>query len=133
MDHEPSLITPERPESWSVLSNIQIQKDPQQALGPTPVIPQRNPAYVDAYFTHFHHRFPIIHRVSHDDPSRGPIQPLLLFSIEMIGAWLVGSRQAKEFAYMRHQYLVAESTLELVSNGMLTHEMVVQFGLHEVF
>jgi len=97
----------------SVLSSMQIRSD-QDLSAPVPQTEiKRNVLYVEAYFTHFHHRVPIIHRISHDDIGRGYVQPLLLYSIEMMGAWLEGSPDAREYARVRHQYLGAECILEM--------------------
>lgn len=75
----------------------------------------RNPAYMDTYFTHFHHRFPVIHRPSYEDHGKASVQPLLLSSIDMIGAWLYGTVESKDFAVVVHHKMVSQCLVEIVS------------------
>lgn len=66
--------------------------------------------YLLFYYSHFHHRWPIIHRPSLDDEDS---ENLARSSMANIGAWLEGSKQAKDFALKSHEKLVKEIMSQL--------------------
>lgn len=64
--------------------------------------------YLGFYYSHFHHRWPIVHR-----PSLDNAEPIVLSSMTIIGGWLDGSQQAKSFALESHERLVEDITSQL--------------------
>jgi hypothetical protein len=72
-------------ENWPVLSEQETLK------------------YRQAYFTHFHHRWPIIHAPTFD---REHAPPVLFSCISMIGACITGTEQAKASAMSLHHRVV---------------------------
>lgn len=107
-DPPPPAFPIPRSEAYINWSSIRIQKDDE------PIKLYRTPNS-DLYFTHIHHRFPIIHRPSYIAETKGRTLQLLKSSMEMVGAFLEGSTQSREFALQLHQKLVAECLLEIVS------------------
>jgi Fungal Zn(2)-Cys(6) binuclear cluster domain/Fungal specific transcription factor domain len=67
--------------------------------------------YLELYYIHFHHRWPLIHRPSLEEET--PVA-IVLSSMAMIGAWLHGSHQAKKRALDSHKILISEITSQLV-------------------
>jgi hypothetical protein len=67
--------------------------------------------YLELYYAHFHHRWPIIHRASLEEETS---RSILLSSMAMIGAWLEGSKQSKRIALDSHELLVREALSQLV-------------------
>ncbi|KAE9364431.1 hypothetical protein N431DRAFT_388527 [Stipitochalara longipes BDJ] len=66
--------------------------------------------YLELYYTHFHHRWPIIHRPSlEEEASTG----IVYSSMTMIGAWLEGSHEAKKRALDSHKMLITDITSQL--------------------
>ena len=64
----------------------------------------------ELYFLHFHHRWTIFHPSTYD-----PCNPnMLTASIVVIGAWLEGSCEAKEYAIKAHITLMDEIFIKLV-------------------
>ncbi|RDL40952.1 uncharacterized protein BP5553_00931 [Venustampulla echinocandica] len=68
--------------------------------------------YHAIYFTHFHHRWPVIHRPPYD---RRPCDPVLKLSINMVGAWIDNSQESKSYALATHNYLISYISLTLWS------------------
>jgi len=66
--------------------------------------------YAELYFSHFHHRWPIIHSPTWqaDAPN------IMASSVYMIGAWLEGTRGSKEFAISKHGRLMGHISRRLV-------------------
>ncbi|KAL6233802.1 hypothetical protein BDW75DRAFT_182152 [Aspergillus navahoensis] len=60
--------------------------------------------YVDAYFSHFHYQWPLIHRASF---CRSNEPPILMLAIVMIGLWVTGETAARERAEKMHEKLLA--------------------------
>ena len=67
--------------------------------------------YLELYYLHFHHRWPIFHRSSLADEDTVTIVTL---SMVMIGAWLEGSLEARKRALHLHEKLVAIIRPQLV-------------------
>jgi hypothetical protein len=67
--------------------------------------------YLELYYLHFHHRWPLFHRPSLDEEAPGII---VSSSMAMIGAWLDGSLEAKKRALDSHEKLIANITSQLV-------------------
>ena len=62
------------------------------------------------YFLHFHHRWTIIHRPTYNQYDLN----ILTASIVLIGAWLEGSHEAKEYAISTHVTLMDDLFMKLV-------------------
>jgi Fungal Zn(2)-Cys(6) binuclear cluster domain/Fungal specific transcription factor domain len=73
--------------------------------------------YMELYYLHFHHRWPILHRPSLEEET--PIS-IVLSSMDMIGAWLDGSLEAKKFALDSHEKLVKDIMSQLVRARAIT-------------
>lgn len=101
------------PIDWS---SAKVQKDlprgPASAEGPSrvahstsdsenwPSLPESKIAkYSELYFTHFHHRWPVIHAPIFDAETAAPA---LLSCVTMIGACIHGTSDSKEFAMSLH-------------------------------
>jgi hypothetical protein len=67
--------------------------------------------YLELYYLHFHHRWPIFHRPSLDEEDTGT---MLTLSMVMIGAWLEGSLEARKRALHLHEKLVGIIRSQLV-------------------
>jgi hypothetical protein len=67
--------------------------------------------YLELYYLHFHHRWPIVHRPSLDDEA--PVT-IVLSSMTLIGAWLEGSLEGKKRALNSHDKLVSNIASQLV-------------------
>jgi hypothetical protein len=67
--------------------------------------------YLELYYLHFHHRWPLFHRPSLNEEAPGII---VSSSMAMIGAWLEGSLEAKKHALDSHEKLVTNITSQLV-------------------
>lgn len=74
--------------------------------------------YLEAYFSSFHHRWPILHRPTFE----GDESTLVVSSVKMIGAWLVGSQESKSFAVTWHDALMEQLVPRLVSGTDLIDE-----------
>jgi hypothetical protein len=123
---DPFIEGPSNPINWQAM---RIQKDlqPHQVTGvehatlitqniayddatdlwnlPKPVIKK----YTDLYFAHFHHRWPIIHRLSFE------YFPQMLSSVViMIGAWFNGSKESRDLATDVHSRLTNHLMPQLV-------------------
>jgi hypothetical protein len=109
-DFEIRAFPPPRPETYINWSSLRIQPDSTLPVGVS-----QNENYTNAYFTHFHHRLPIVHRASYNDNSKGQALPLLLNSIDMIGAWLEGTAAGKEYASSVLPGLLAQCLEDIVS------------------
>jgi hypothetical protein len=71
--------------------------------------------YLEVYYAHFHHRWPIVHRPSlAEEPSIG----IVFSSMTMIGAWLEGSVEAKKWALASHETLITDITSQLVRTSL---------------
>lgn len=68
--------------------------------------------YMNAYYTYFHHRWPIIHRPSHADENESVI---LVCAMKMNGAWLYGSAASRLWALAMQGYLISKLPPMLVS------------------
>ncbi|KAL2824246.1 hypothetical protein BDW59DRAFT_180324 [Aspergillus cavernicola] len=77
--------------------------DAAQTVGPQAETPELDIQYhVDIYFSHFHHQWPIIHRV-----SSKPNQPqILLLTMAMIGLWVTGEKASRSRAEKMHEKLL---------------------------
>jgi hypothetical protein len=109
------------------LTNIRICKDPGPSTEEIPVnlveatthnkspptLPEGvEESYLELYFAHFHHRWPIIHRPAHHD---GNNKLLFKFCMLMIGGWLSGTGEGKEYAVAMYDYLIPHISNTLVS------------------
>ncbi|KAH6664465.1 hypothetical protein B0J14DRAFT_493611 [Halenospora varia] len=95
--------------NWSAL---RIQKD-RQSNGEMPS--EQPPAmsgdaddnYLEtvfkAYFGHFHHRWPIVHRPAYEDQK---FSLVLISSMKMIGAWFLLDQRSHDNAFAMHEYLM---------------------------
>ncbi|CAG8981978.1 hypothetical protein HYALB_00004844 [Hymenoscyphus albidus] len=95
--------------------NIKIQKDPilspvksqrsddVDILSPPFCPSDLEQKYMNAYYTSFHHRWPIIHRPSHADENESVI---LNCAMKMNGAWLFGTAASKLYALAMQGYLI---------------------------
>ena len=68
--------------------------------------------YLEVYFDQFHHRWPIIHRPSHEEEVSET--DLCELSMRMVGAWLLGTSKAVRFALETHAVLVNHIMPQLV-------------------
>ena len=91
----------------STASNASLVLDPDLANQPDPA----SETYLELYYAHFHHRWPIIHRPSLEEENSTGI---VCSSMTMIGAWLDGSLEAKKRAIDSHERLIADITSQLV-------------------
>lgn len=82
-------------------------EDARQERTPDP----RFEKFLDLYYTHFHHRWPIVHRPSVEDESA---KNIILSSMAMIGAWIEGSLEAKLQAIHAHDGFMQHITSHLV-------------------
>jgi hypothetical protein len=65
-----------------------------------PALPESETSkYLDIYFTHFHHRWPILHSPTFEVETAPPV---LLSCVIMIGACIHGRRDSKELAVSLH-------------------------------
>lgn len=76
--------------------------------------------YTDLYFTHFHHRWPVVHRPAYNSTNQGLV---LRSSLFMIGGWLSGTPEGREYALRMHEYLVMNVMNVLVSPQVLGNEL----------
>jgi len=85
---------------------------PTSDLKSTPILPEGAEAgYLELYFTHFHHRWPIIHRPVYHSETHKELFKLTMLTI---GAWLAGTVMDKEYALAMHDYLGCHISSELV-------------------
>jgi hypothetical protein len=112
------------------LTSIRICKDPglsteemptdSQAEATThgmspPTIPGgAEEGYLQLYFAHFHHRWPLIHRPAHTH-NDGNHKLLFKFCMLMIGGWLSGTSESEEYALAMYDYLIPHISNVLVS------------------
>jgi hypothetical protein len=59
--------------------------------------------YLKLYFSHFHHRWPILHAPTFD---RETVPPVLLSCVTMIGACIHGAKGSKELAWSLHTRVI---------------------------
>ena len=71
--------------------------------------------YEKLYFTHFHHRWPIIHRPPYYDQNPKHSLSVLKLSTFMIGGWISGTVEGKKYALAMHDYLILHTSTILVS------------------
>jgi hypothetical protein len=71
--------------------------------------------YLDLYYRHFDHRWPIVHRFSADDPAVGEESELMVSAMKMVGAWIEGSDNAKSVAKRMHYGMMDNLMSRLVS------------------
>ncbi|CZR56525.1 uncharacterized protein PAC_06414 [Phialocephala subalpina] len=86
---------------------IQIRPDPQPQPIPAAEVGIRrdeSEKYLEVYFDQFHHRWPILHRPSHDEEVNET--DLCKLSMRMMGAWLLGNDESVQFAEQTHIVLV---------------------------
>lgn len=92
------------------------------SLGVDSTAPQASDAqmqkYHAIYFTHFHHRWPLIHRPIYDNL---PVDPILKLSVNMVAAWIDNSQESKKYALVAHNYLVSHICLKLVCGISRSH------------
>jgi hypothetical protein len=80
--------------------------------------------YIDSYFQHFHHRWPIIHRPSYKMSDHSlPLQ----CAVTMIGAWNSQGGGAKMYSIVMQDYLMARIPMLLVRD----HQTMFQACLQE--
>ena len=98
---------------------IQIRPDPQvTTVHTTDVWIHRDESqkylevYLEVYFDQFHHRWPIIHRPSHEEEVIEA--ELCELSMGIVGAWLLGTSKAVQFAVETHAVLVNNIMSQLV-------------------
>lgn len=91
-------------------SNLQNSSPPLDPDLETQLDPQSE-RYLELYYVHFHHRWPIFHRPSLDEEA--PVA-IVLSSMTMIGAWLEGSLESKKCALNSQEILISEITSQLV-------------------
>ena len=73
--------------------------------------------YLDLYFTHFHHRWPIIHAPTFESEN---VPPVLLSCMTMIGACIHGTSESKEIAMNFHTRVIDWIFPRLVGPFFLT-------------
>ena len=110
-------IAPENRMNWVLYSRI--EKDlgfpdvPSAQVGdvpmPLPLDSFRKKCH-DLYFLHFHHRWTIFNRPTYDPCDLN----ILSASVLLIGAWLEGSLEAKEYAIKSHIGLMDDILMKLV-------------------
>jgi hypothetical protein len=66
--------------------------------------------YDELYFNHFHFRWPVLHRPSWEADGH----TIAAGSVHMVGAWLEGTPNSKEFALSRHMSLMRQISTRLV-------------------
>jgi hypothetical protein len=89
------------------------QAEAESPEGSPPIPPDdATDDYMKLYFTHFHHRWPIIHRPEYDGHTN---KLVFLYSIFMIGGWLSGTTESKKYALAMHDYLMLHISTLLVS------------------
>ena len=69
--------------------------------------------YMETHFTHFHPRWPILHRPSYDEENHSDG---LISSTKMIGAWLEGDHESRQFSINTHHRLIDQILPRLVSH-----------------
>ncbi|KAH8812588.1 hypothetical protein F5884DRAFT_729690 [Xylogone sp. PMI_703] len=62
----------------------------------------------DSYFDLFHAHWPIIHRPSWEHSKNSTAEKTLLESVKMIGAWMIGTNELKQYAIYTHNMLTGE-------------------------
>lgn len=111
---EAAMITMPPPRLGYIdLMNMRVQKDPQDehAMSIDEVeISPRDRKYLDSYYDSFHHRWSMIHRPSFDEAKN---ETPLIAAMKMMGAWLLGTQEDKEYAISVHERLVANLMLRL--------------------
>jgi len=93
-----------------------IQIRPETDFPPNTPHTPADPAsikYLEIYFSAFHHRWPIIHRPSFEQENE---QTLVVSSVKMIGAWLLGCPESRAFAVTWHNALMEQLVPRLVSH-----------------
>lgn len=70
--------------------------------------------WIDAYFTHFHPKWPILHKATFR-PKQEP--PFLVQSVLMIGLWASGGQSARSLACEIHDRLRVSIHDQRVSGG----------------
>jgi hypothetical protein len=82
-----------------------VQKDPAEDSGHAESLSltdEGKDAYLDAYFERVHHHWPILHRVT---APEFPDFPTLLSAVRMVGAWVLGSPESRQYAVDTHEQL----------------------------
>lgn len=73
--------------------------------------------YLDLYYQHFDHRWPIVHRFSADDEAVGEESELMVSAMKMIGAWIKGSDISKSVAKKMHHGMMDNLMFRLVCHS----------------
>jgi hypothetical protein len=68
--------------------------------------------YVDVYFSHFNHQWPVLHRLSFQLSTEPQI---LLLAVVMIGLWVTGGSAAQSRAETMHEKLLTLLESRMVS------------------
>ncbi|KAH8654054.1 hypothetical protein BGZ60DRAFT_386749 [Tricladium varicosporioides] len=110
--------------NWSAL---RIQKDRQstgEVLSEQPPTMCRDAddnyreTVFKAYFDHFHHRWPIIHRPAYEDQK---FSLVLISSMKMIGAWFLLDQRSHDNAFAMHEYLMQHIPCILAKKSSSDH------------
>lgn len=68
--------------------------------------------YIDLYFTHFHHRWTILH---HPVLDQHGVPSIVASAIVMIGSWFYGTQESRKTAIAIHENIMDQIILQLVS------------------
>jgi hypothetical protein len=68
--------------------------------------------YLDSFFDNFHHRWGLIHRPSFEENRN---ETPLIAAMRMIGAWLYGTQESRDYALAVHERLLENNITRLVS------------------
>ncbi|KUJ17543.1 uncharacterized protein LY89DRAFT_733387 [Mollisia scopiformis] len=86
-------------------ASTQIRPDPKVTTGIEVGIDRDlSQKYLDAYFEHFHDRWPVVHRPSVEEEIDDT--DLCELSMRMIGGWIVGTTDSIQFALDTHNVLM---------------------------
>jgi hypothetical protein len=100
-------------------AKIQIRPDPRVTTVPTIGVGIHRDesekyleVYADVYFEQFHHHWPILHRPSQEEEVAE--SDLCELSVKVVGAWVLGTSKAVQFALETHTVLVNHIMTRLV-------------------
>jgi hypothetical protein len=118
IQHPAASSIPVMPKSSGLINwlSIRIQSDPDVSSSGKNLeidvqLDLTSRIYLESYFTTFHHQWPIIHRPTFD---QGVDTSLVLLPVKMIGAWLVGTAESRQFAIDTHNTLMEQIIPQLV-------------------
>lgn len=112
----PMITMPPPRLGYMDLMNMRVEKHPRNdhamSIDDIEISPTER-KYLDSYYDNFHHRWSMIHRPSFDTNKN---ETPLIAAMKMIGAWLLGTRESKEYATNVHERLAANLLPRLVSS-----------------